>query len=120
MKILQVNCVYNKGSTGKIVYDISKGLEKRNIESVVCYGRGAKVSEKGVYKVSSEFEAKVHSLLGGLFGVRFGFSFFATNKTISIIKKRADWHVFLFYFSSSQWKGSKLASLSFHDGLRMA
>ena len=26
MKVLQVNCVYKKGSTGKITYDLHKGL----------------------------------------------------------------------------------------------
>lgn len=26
MKVLQVNCVYKKGSTGKITYDLQKGL----------------------------------------------------------------------------------------------
>lgn len=25
MKVLQVNCVYKKGSTGKITYDLNKG-----------------------------------------------------------------------------------------------
>ena len=26
MKVLQVNCVYKKGSTGKITYDLHSGL----------------------------------------------------------------------------------------------
>ena len=46
MKVLQVNCVYKKGSTGKIVYDIHTGLRKNGIESVVCYGRGQKENEE--------------------------------------------------------------------------
>ncbi|MBE7027139.1 MAG: glycosyltransferase [Ruminococcaceae bacterium] len=87
MKILQINCVYNSGSTGKIVYDISNTLKQKGFDSVVCYGRGKKVSEPNVYKVSTEFEAKIHSLLARLFGVQFGFSPIATAKTINIIKK---------------------------------
>lgn len=87
MKILQVNCVYNKGSTGKIVYDICGGLKNKGFESVVCYGRGKEVNEKNVYKVSTEFEAKIHSVFWHLFGVQFGFSSVATAKTINIIKK---------------------------------
>ena len=43
MKILQVNCVYKKGSTGKIVEDIHNVLIDNGIESVVCYGRGKKL-----------------------------------------------------------------------------
>ena len=88
MKILQVNCVYNSGSTGKIVYDICGGLKNKNIEAVVCYGRGKKVNETNVYKVSTELEAKIHSVFWRLFGVQFGFSPVATAKTINIIKKQ--------------------------------
>ena len=50
MKILQINNVYKKGSTGKITYDIHQGLQKSGIDSVVCYGRGQKVKERYVYK----------------------------------------------------------------------
>lgn len=88
MKILQVNCVYNKGSTGKIVYDIHCGLNDKGFDSVICYGRGKKVNEQNVYKVSTELEAKIHSVLWRLFGVQFGFSPIATAKTINIIKKQ--------------------------------
>ena len=87
MKVLQINCVYNSGSTGKIVCDISAGLKSKEIESVVCYGRGKKVNKQNVYKVSTELEAKIHSALWRLFGLQFGFSPIATAKTINIIKK---------------------------------
>ena len=46
MKVLQVNCVYKKGSTGKIVYDIHTELKYRVIASIVCYGRGKKINEE--------------------------------------------------------------------------
>lgn len=39
MKILQINCVYNKGSTGKITYELHKGLIGEGIKSV-AYTRG--------------------------------------------------------------------------------
>lgn len=87
MKVLQINCVYNSGSTGKIVYDICGGLKNKGHEFVVCYGRGKKVDESNVYKVSTELEAKIHSALWRLFGLQFGFSPIATAKTINIIKK---------------------------------
>ncbi len=87
MKILQINCVYNYGSTGKIVCDIHNALIERGVESVVCYGRGAKAKEENVYKVSTELGGKIHSVFSRLFGVEFAFSPFATAKTIKIIKK---------------------------------
>ena len=87
MKVLQINCVYNFGSTGRIVYDIHSALIKNGFDSVVCYGRGAKVKEDNVHKVSTELGGRIHSVFSRLFGVDFGFSPFATAKTIRIIKK---------------------------------
>jgi putative colanic acid biosynthesis glycosyltransferase len=87
MKILQVNCVYNNGSTGKIVYDIHRGLQAEGIESVVCYGRGQKVSEPNVYKTSSEIIAKFNALRSRITGLQYNGSWIATNKLISIIRK---------------------------------
>lgn len=87
MKILQVNSVYNRGSTGKIVYDIHSELKNRGIDSIVCYGRGDKIEEEGVYKVSSELYSKVNHLRAKVTGVLYGGCFFSTNKLCSIIKK---------------------------------
>ena len=87
MKVLQINCVYNFGSTGKIVFDIHTTLKNKGIESVVCYGRGVKVKEENVYKVSTELGGKIHSVFSRLFGVDFGFSPLETAKTIRLIKK---------------------------------
>ncbi len=87
MKVLQVNCVYNKGSTGKIVFDIHKGLQEQGIESVVCYGRGQKVCEKNVYKTCSELYSKINNLFSRITGLMYGGCFFSTNKLIKIIKK---------------------------------
>lgn len=87
MKILQVNCVYKKGSTGKITYDIHSELLKQDIESVVCYGRGEKINEPHVYKTCGEVYSKINHLLSEFTGVMYGGCFFSTNKLIKIIKK---------------------------------
>lgn len=87
MKVLQVNCVYNKGSTGKITYDIHTELQKHGIESVVCYGRGAKTTDPNVYKTCGELYSKFNNLLSRFTGIMYGGCFFSTNKLISIIKK---------------------------------
>lgn len=87
MKILQVNCVYKKGSTGKITYDIHSELLKQGIESVVCYGRGEKINEPHVYKTCGEVYSKINHLLSESTGVMYGGCFFSTNKLIKIIKK---------------------------------
>lgn len=87
MKILQVNCVYKKGSTGKITYDIRSELLKQGIESVVCYGRGEKINEPHVYKTCGEVYSKINHLLSEFTGVMYSGCFFSTNKLIKIIKK---------------------------------
>ena len=87
MLVMQINCVYKKGSTGKITYDIHSELLKQGIESVVCYGRGEKINEPHVYKTCGEVYSKINHLLSESTGVMYGGCFFSTNKLIKIIKK---------------------------------
>lgn len=87
MKVLQVNCVYKKGSTGKITYDIHTELLKQGIESIVCYGRGEKVTENYVYKICGEAYSKVNHFISRLNGIMYGGCRFSTKKLINIIKR---------------------------------
>lgn len=87
MKVLQVNCVYNKGSTGKIMQEIHKGLINAGFESIICYGRGNKVIEQNVYKTCGELYSKINNFISRITGVMYGGCFFSTRKLIKIIKK---------------------------------
>ena len=87
MKVLQINCVYGKGSTGKITQDIHRELQKRGIDSLVCYGRGKTVREQGVYKICGELYAKCNNLLSRFTGLMYGGCFFSTNRLIQMIRK---------------------------------
>ena len=87
MKVMQINCVYNTGSTGKIMYDIHSELINNGIESVMCYGRGAKTQEKNVYKTSSEFSAKFYNVISRFTGMPYSGSIPETVRLINIIKK---------------------------------
>ena len=87
MKVLQVNCVYKKGSTGKIMYDIHKELLADGVESVICYGRGEKTSDAGVYKTCGELYSKFNNLLTRFTGIMYGGCLLSTNKLINIIKR---------------------------------
>ena len=86
MKVLQVNCVYKKGSTGKITFDLHNGLLERDVESVVCYGRGQKESD--AYKTCTEVEANLTHILSKLTGVLYGGGLFSTGRLIRLIKKQ--------------------------------
>ncbi len=87
MKVLQINCVYNKGSTGKIMHDIHTELLKNKIDSVICYGRGEKTIDKNVYKTCTELYAKFNNLMSRITGIMYGGCFFSTNRLIARIKK---------------------------------
>lgn len=87
MKVLQVNCLYKNGSTGKIVADIHSELLRRGVESVVCYGRGAKVHEPNVYKTCPEWYSKFCNFLSRFTGLRYGGCFFSTLYLLHIIKR---------------------------------
>lgn len=87
MKILQVNSVFRKGSTGKIVYDIHKELQKQCIDSIVCYGRGENIQESNVYKVCPEWYSKLNNLWSRITGRMYGGLYFSTRKLINIIER---------------------------------
>lgn len=86
MKILQVNCVYGYGSTGKIVRDIHHALQSEGHRSVVCYGRGEKTEEPNIHKTCTEVFGKVNNLISRVTGLMYGGCFFATRKLMGIIE----------------------------------
>lgn len=87
MKVLQVNCVYRKGSTGKITADIHEELLRQGVESVVCYGRGDTVDEPHVYKTCGELYSKANNALSWLTGIMYGGCGLSTRRLISVIEK---------------------------------
>ncbi len=87
MKILQVNVVYAKGSTGKIVADVHSELIAQNCGSLVAYGRGSRVSGNNVYKFCTELEAAVQKVYNRLGGLMYGGSFLSTLRLIEYIKR---------------------------------
>lgn len=85
MRILQINCVYGYGSTGKIVEDVANYCISKKDDVIVLYGRQGICSSPNVIKVSSELEAKIHSVMSRITGLDFGYSPIATYKAIRII-----------------------------------
>lgn len=87
MKVLQVNVVYKKGSTGKIAYELHRGLLAAGMDSVVCYGRGEPICEPEVYKTCPEWYAKLNNAWSRVTGLMYGGCFFSTRSLLSVIKK---------------------------------
>ena len=89
MKILQVNCHYNYGSTGKIMYDIDSYLSSQNIVSLQCYARGKKIKKNHVYKIAYEPICKLGKLINYLYGRPFAWGSYSTKKLINIIERES-------------------------------
>lgn len=86
MKVIQINCVYGKGSTGKITEVIHKGLLERGVDSLVIYGRGQEPEEERLYKPCYELVAKMNNLASRVSGIMYGGCHSSTKKIINIIK----------------------------------
>lgn len=89
MKILQINCVYGYGSTGKLTQNIHYGLKKQGLESVVLYGRRKRIHDEGVYKTCTELEAKIWNLSSRVTGHIYSGVPFGSNNLIRCIKEQA-------------------------------
>lgn len=87
MKILQINTVFPKGSTGKIVKDLDDYYRGRGYESIVLYGHGEKGRGDGHIKVCSDFYMKLQALRSRITGVMYGGCLLSTRRIIGIIRK---------------------------------
>jgi len=91
MKIMQINVVYQKGSTGKIVYDLHSQLIDDGYESAVYFGRGEPVDEENINKIAPEFVMKLQSLRSKITGYVYAGCFLSTSLLLNeFIKYKPD------------------------------
>lgn len=86
MKVMQVNSVYGRGSTGKVVRDLHESLLNLGVDSVVCFGRGSDPNEPGVRKTTTEAEAKLTALWARLGGLQYGAAPLGTRSLLDTIE----------------------------------
>ena len=87
MKILLINGVKSKGSTGNIVTSLFNAYKELGHDTHLIYGRGPKVKEDNVYKPTLELESKIHHLISLFTGNMYGGMYISTRRIISRIKK---------------------------------
>lgn len=87
MRVLQINVVYPNGSTGNIVRDIHDELIRNNHESLICYGRGAEISEQNVYKIAPEIIMKAQSIRAKFTGYTYGGCIISTKNLLNVIRR---------------------------------
>ena len=86
MKVLLIDVNCKNSSTGQIVYDLYAYINSQGDEAAVCYGRGKKILEKGIFKFGIDFETYLHALLTRITGFTGCYSFFSTMRLINYIK----------------------------------
>lgn len=72
MKILQVNCVYKVGSTGKIAECIAHGLIQQGHEVRCLYGIGNKRYDNNSTKICGNLEHKINAVIARATGIPYG------------------------------------------------
>ena len=87
MKVVQINCVYDYGSTGKITKYLHEGLTANGIENIVMYGRRQKVKDAAVFKSCTEIEAKAWNILSRIIGHPYAAAPIGTRVLIDRIKR---------------------------------
>lgn len=83
--LIDVNCKFS--STGKIVYNLFKGLKEDGREAAICYGRGDEVHEEGIYKFGLDWETNIHAGLARITGYNGCFSSVSTKRLIAYIEE---------------------------------
>ena len=87
MKILQINAVYDIGSTGRIACEMAKGIESYGHECYIAYSSGKSTEYAKSYKMGSTLGKKIHAGLSRIFGRQGFYSSFSTKKLIRYIEK---------------------------------
>lgn len=84
MKILQINSVCGRGSTGRIVLDIHKALIENGHESYIAYGRPPTIGCPDAIKIGTKIDLYTHVLKTRIFDLH---GFGSKNATKKFLKK---------------------------------
>lgn len=87
MRVVQINCVYKKGSTGKIVADLHGYYQSNRVDSFVIYGRGKTVSDANVRKCGGEVASKGRNFFSRFTGLPYSFAYLNTFRIIRALKR---------------------------------
>lgn len=86
MKVLQINATYGLGSTGTIVKDIGKTLQKYGHQAYFGYQSTDENISNG-YQIGNKLDWKLHALLCRIFGRQGFYSAIQTKKFLKYIDK---------------------------------
>lgn len=87
MKVLYINTVFEKGSTGRIIQDIGEVMENRGHEYVALYGRPPLSDDPHAVFIGGLLNAKIHAGLSRITDRSGFYSVSATRKAIRFIRE---------------------------------
>lgn len=79
MKVLQINAVYGKSSTGNIMTQIQECSRSHGIDAHVAFPKGFGISDSLSYEIGSTIDHKVHAAFSRIAGKQAYYSKCATN-----------------------------------------
>ncbi|MBR6514808.1 MAG: glycosyltransferase [Clostridia bacterium] len=86
MKILQINAVYRKGSTGRTCKELSDYINGTEDSCYTVYAYGS-TDDKNTHRMSSSLDIRFHGFMSRLSGKQGYFSVASTKRLISYIDK---------------------------------
>ena len=84
MRVLQINAVYEKFSTGRNVKEMHEVMLSKGIDSFIACPDLDKL-KKNAYRIGNKVDWKLHALLSRVSGKQGYFSYFATKKLLNYI-----------------------------------
>lgn len=87
IKVLTINCMHKKGSTGKIIKDTAEKLAG-DCEFVFCYECGEKPTAENEYKIAAKYEWYAYYILARVLGLKYCTGFTSTYRLLRYIKKQ--------------------------------
>lgn len=87
MKILQINTVINKGSTGRICEEIGNVILNNGWESHIAFGRNPRSCKSASYRIANRLDVLLHVLLTRIFDLHGKGSIKSTKNLIRYITK---------------------------------
>jgi putative colanic acid biosynthesis glycosyltransferase len=86
MKVLLIDVNCKHSSTGKIVYDLYRELNKQGHTASIAYGRGSQINEPNILKYGYDLETLFHVFMTRITGLTGYFSWFSTRRLLRHIK----------------------------------
>lgn len=87
MRVLFINTVFGKGSTGRIIKELGEAIEETGGEYKVAYGRGEVTDQEHTYFIGSKADRYIHAGLSRITDRAGFFSKGCTNELIEFIRE---------------------------------